>query len=139
MRIRCERCSTVYELDEARLSPQGAAVKCTRCQLVFRAFPPAPAPEAAPSAGTPEPHQDDRTAVFGYAPPASPEPTASFATAAAPEPGPVREGAPRTVRVRSASLEPPARPGRQAWILLLVGAFAVAALLAWLAMRPAGR
>ena len=40
MRIQCERCSTTYELDESRLPPSGAPVQCTRCQHVFRAFPP---------------------------------------------------------------------------------------------------
>jgi predicted Zn finger-like uncharacterized protein len=38
--IRCERCSTLYELDEALLSPAGSQVQCTRCQHVFTAFPP---------------------------------------------------------------------------------------------------
>lgn len=40
MVIRCERCSTLYELDEALLSPAGSQVQCTRCQHVFTAFPP---------------------------------------------------------------------------------------------------
>jgi predicted Zn finger-like uncharacterized protein len=38
--IRCERCSTMYELDEALLSAAGSPVQCTRCQHVFTAFPP---------------------------------------------------------------------------------------------------
>lgn len=40
MVIRCEHCSTLYELDEALLSPSGSQVQCTRCQHVFTAFPP---------------------------------------------------------------------------------------------------
>ncbi|HET7825361.1 MAG TPA: zinc-ribbon domain-containing protein, partial [Anaeromyxobacter sp.] len=40
MVIRCERCSTLYELDEALLAPGGSQVQCTRCQHVFTAFPP---------------------------------------------------------------------------------------------------
>ncbi len=40
MVIRCERCSTMYELDESLLAPAGSEVQCTRCQLVFTAFPP---------------------------------------------------------------------------------------------------
>ncbi len=161
MRIRCERCSTVYELDERRLPPQGAAVKCTRCQLVFRAYPPASPGDAAASSpaavgvdaasgegapasgadggGRADAVQDDRTAVFGYAPGGSPERTASFATAEPPEPGPVRAGAARPPRVRSASVAAPSRPGRQVLLGLLVAAFAAAALLAWLALRAPPR
>ncbi|HEY6101289.1 MAG TPA: zinc-ribbon domain-containing protein, partial [Anaeromyxobacter sp.] len=32
MVIRCERCSILYELDEALLAPGGSQVQCTRCQ-----------------------------------------------------------------------------------------------------------
>jgi predicted Zn finger-like uncharacterized protein len=39
LRIRCERCSTLYELDEALLAPTGSQVQCTKCQEVFTAFP----------------------------------------------------------------------------------------------------
>jgi len=38
--IRCERCSTMYELDESLLAPGGSEVQCTKCQHVFTAFPP---------------------------------------------------------------------------------------------------
>ena len=38
--IRCERCSTLYELDEGLLLPSGSPVQCTRCQHVFTAYPP---------------------------------------------------------------------------------------------------
>lgn len=41
MNIRCERCSTLYELDEALLAPGGSSVQCTRCDHVFTARPPA--------------------------------------------------------------------------------------------------
>jgi predicted Zn finger-like uncharacterized protein len=37
--IRCERCSTLYELDESLLSPSGSQVQCTRCQHLFTAYP----------------------------------------------------------------------------------------------------
>lgn len=65
MLIRCERCSTLYELDEALLSPDGSPVQCTRCQHVFTARPPlAPgrtlvgvpavvAPDPSPAAAAP--------------------------------------------------------------------------------------
>ena len=62
MLIRCERCSTVYELDETLLAPEGAPVQCTRCDNVFVAFPPRAAgrtlvgmPAAQAPAATPAP------------------------------------------------------------------------------------
>ena len=36
MDVRCERCKTLYELDEARVSEAGTAVRCTTCGHVFR-------------------------------------------------------------------------------------------------------
>ena len=36
MDIRCERCGTVYELDEARLSEEETKVRCSVCQHTFR-------------------------------------------------------------------------------------------------------
>jgi predicted Zn finger-like uncharacterized protein len=69
--IRCERCATHYELDEALLADEGSSVQCTRCQHVFKAFPrrataatraatapPAPAaprPRPEPAAARPPP------------------------------------------------------------------------------------
>jgi predicted Zn finger-like uncharacterized protein len=38
--IRCESCSTVYQLDENLLPPSGAPVQCNRCSHVFTAIPP---------------------------------------------------------------------------------------------------
>ena len=38
MDVRCERCSTVYDFDEARIPVEGLAVKCSTCGHVFRAF-----------------------------------------------------------------------------------------------------
>jgi predicted Zn finger-like uncharacterized protein len=73
LRIQCERCETVYELDDARVPAGGAAVQCTRCGHVFRAArgpsdaertlvgypaPPAPGPEPAGAGDA------SRTAVF---------------------------------------------------------------------------
>ncbi len=50
MLIRCDRCSTLYELDEALLSPEGSPVQCTRCDHVFTARPAARhEPEAPPT------------------------------------------------------------------------------------------
>ena len=36
MDVRCEKCQTEYELDEARLKPGGVTVKCTNCGHMFR-------------------------------------------------------------------------------------------------------
>jgi predicted Zn finger-like uncharacterized protein len=44
--IRCEKCSTLYELDDKLLPPQGAPVQCSKCQFVFKAYP-APPPHAS--------------------------------------------------------------------------------------------
>jgi predicted Zn finger-like uncharacterized protein len=36
MDVRCERCKTEYEFDEARITEAGVTVKCTTCGHVFR-------------------------------------------------------------------------------------------------------
>lgn len=36
MDVRCEKCQTEYELDEARLKPGGVTVKCTTCGHMFK-------------------------------------------------------------------------------------------------------
>ncbi|HZJ56082.1 MAG TPA: zinc-ribbon domain-containing protein [Myxococcaceae bacterium] len=36
MDVRCERCKTLYELDDARVSEAGTTVRCTTCSHVFR-------------------------------------------------------------------------------------------------------
>jgi len=36
MDVRCERCKTLYELDDARVSEAGTTVRCTSCGHVFR-------------------------------------------------------------------------------------------------------
>ncbi len=43
MTITCEKCSTRFVLDEARIPAQGARVRCSRCQHRFHVKPP-PAP-----------------------------------------------------------------------------------------------
>ncbi|HET9553993.1 MAG TPA: zinc-ribbon domain-containing protein, partial [Anaeromyxobacteraceae bacterium] len=56
MIIRCESCSTLYELDEKLLSPEGSQVQCTRCHAVFVARrPQAPRPAGQAAASAPEP------------------------------------------------------------------------------------
>src|SRR5512138_3125900 len=86
--IRCERCSTLYDLDEALLAPEGSQVQCTRCQHVFTAHP-------ARSSG--------RTLVgMPAAPDAPAEPVRSSASAAQREP-PARSAAARDASAGSRS------------------------------------
>jgi predicted Zn finger-like uncharacterized protein len=98
--IRCERCSTLYELDETLLSPQGSPVQCTRCQHVFTAYPargtartaggpPAHAPPERPDAPSPPDEAGARRiprpgGPAVYRPPAPAAPAASPAVHRAP-------------------------------------------------------
>jgi predicted Zn finger-like uncharacterized protein len=50
--IRCDKCSTVYELDEKVLPAGGAPVQCSRCQYIFTAFPPRARPPARTDAAS---------------------------------------------------------------------------------------
>ena len=63
MLIRCDKCSTLYELDASLLPLGGAPVQCSKCQYVFTAYrrgtevvvatsPPAAADGAAPAEET---------------------------------------------------------------------------------------
>ncbi len=104
MLIRCDRCSTLYELDEALLAPEGSPVQCTRCDHVFTARPPGTsahseveAPGEARSEGPsapvnePAPRRPEPPRPVGEdddAPDLPPGPAAS------PAPGPARQPAP---------------------------------------------
>jgi predicted Zn finger-like uncharacterized protein len=128
LRIRCDRCATVYELEEKRLPAGGALVKCTRCQHVFRAAPPA---SGVPPAARSVAPSDERTAVFGFSTGASPEQTASYASAPAPAPSPPG-GSSVSQRPRIISASPAAASHRSLWpwvVLALV--LLVAALVAF--------
>ena len=72
MLIRCEKCSTLYELDDKLVPPQGAPVQCSKCQFVFKAYPTPqtvtldqdvaanePAPEGTPPDSPSPPAADD--------------------------------------------------------------------------------
>ena len=39
MIIQCEKCTTIYHLDEALLDPFGSKVRCSRCGHIFRVDP----------------------------------------------------------------------------------------------------
>jgi predicted Zn finger-like uncharacterized protein len=118
--IRCEKCSTLYELDEKLLPPGGAPVQCSKCQYVFHAQAPSPgaaeipAPPAAakaPAAAAPPPPEPPREAA---APPpsadgpvpASPPSAAASRPAPAPTPPPAAEARPEPPR----STPPPGGP-----------------------------
>ena len=36
MDVRCEKCQTVYEFDDARVKEGGVTVKCTQCGHIFK-------------------------------------------------------------------------------------------------------
>lgn len=77
MNIRCERCSTVYELDEALLAPEGSSVQCTRCQHVFTARPPsAPGQTLVGLPAQPAPEDPPAAAVEAARPAPAPAPPA---------------------------------------------------------------
>jgi predicted Zn finger-like uncharacterized protein len=122
--IRCERCSTLYELDEELLSPGGSQVQCTRCGHVFTAHPPSaagpalaglpPQPAAEPPAPEPKPSASPAgpgaAAVAAAAAPAvadaPPEPEPPPPPPPRPEPRTVRTGPPPVYRPSAASVPP---------------------------------
>jgi len=145
VRIQCERCSTVYELDEARLPPGGAAVQCTRCRHVFRAVPPGAAGETLvgqPPAPAPPADTGSRTAVFApppralrsdrppFASPPAATPAGAETSAEEPSAAAHREGDTTLTRQVKAT----GAAGRRAWLgalALLVAMGLAAAGWAW--------
>src|SRR5262245_27596310 len=61
----CPTCAARYRIDTAKLRPEGARLRCSRCETVFRVTPPAP-----PAAAAPAPPAPVRSAL----PPPSPPP-----------------------------------------------------------------
>ena len=60
MDVRCDRCQTEYELDDASVTATGASVQCTTCGHTFVVAPPraggTPGPLSSPgSSGNPTP------------------------------------------------------------------------------------
>jgi len=110
-------------------------VKCTRCQHVFRAAPPA---SDAPAVAPPVAPSEDRTAVFGFSSGATPEHTASYASAPAPAPAaPGGSGSRQRPRPRITSA-PPAAPSHRAiwpWVVLAVVLVAAALAAVWFNSR----
>lgn len=102
MLIRCDHCSTLYELDETLLAPEGSPVQCTRCDHVFTARPPGASAAVADDEGADgtgsEPVPPPRGQRHVPPPPPDedddvPDLPRSSAAAAAP-PGPARQPAP---------------------------------------------
>jgi len=50
----CPKCSARYRIERDRLGPEGARLRCTRCEAIFRVR--APAPEPPPAAAEPRDH-----------------------------------------------------------------------------------
>jgi predicted Zn finger-like uncharacterized protein len=40
MKIHCNFCHSTFQMDTKLVEPDGSLVRCTRCQSVFRAYPP---------------------------------------------------------------------------------------------------
>lgn len=140
MNIRCEKCSTTYELDETLLAPEGSPVQCTKCQHVFTAVPPRTAGRTlvgVPAAPPPQPVAPPRAsepaaAAARQGPPIyRPTPGAASASAAARAPRPRRD----TMGTFEARLKSGAR---LKWLVPLVAAVVAAVAVAgWLLL--AGR
>jgi len=84
----CPKCTARYRVDESRIGPEGAKLRCAKCQALFRVLlPPSAIPSqtlAAPTPAAPEP-----APVIEEAPP---EPTpAPLAEASAAVPDPAAE------------------------------------------------
>ncbi len=79
----CPKCAARYRIDTAKLRPEGARLRCSRCETVFRVQPDA---EEAPA------------------------PIATRAPAVAPRPAPASSPMPRTAASARAPSAPPAEP-----------------------------
>ncbi len=75
MDVRCERCKTEYEFDDARITEAGVAVKCTTCAHVFKVKKKALVVTVPVKPG--ELEQVGATAMAPPAPPAPPVPVPS--------------------------------------------------------------
>jgi predicted Zn finger-like uncharacterized protein len=143
VRIRCERCATIYELDEKRLPPHGALVKCTRCDHVFRAAPPASGAavsQVEERAVEGRPAGDEKTSLFGFSTPGAEDQTASIAGVKPPEPAPprMRDPAPpatSALRQRPAQTSRGEGGMRWPWVLLAAVLAALALAAGWYAVQ----
>lgn len=40
MKIHCDACHTIFRLDNKHVKPEGLLVRCSKCQFIFRVYPP---------------------------------------------------------------------------------------------------
>ena len=103
MDVRCDKCQARYRIDDARVGPNGLAMRCGKCGNTFKvtkesaaaaaaaSAPPPAVSKPAPAAGRPAPAPAENvnaTMVFGQAP---------VAARPAPKPAPVGDGAGSTM------------------------------------------
>ena len=99
MDVRCDKCQARYRIDDARVGPNGLAMRCGKCGNTFKvtkesaaaaSAPPPAASKPAPAAGRPAPAVENvsATMVFGQAP---------VAAKPAPKPAPAADGAGSTM------------------------------------------
>jgi predicted Zn finger-like uncharacterized protein len=55
MIVACPKCSARYRIEKGRLRPEGARLRCSRCEAVFRVRPPDTESASAPPVPQPEP------------------------------------------------------------------------------------
>jgi predicted Zn finger-like uncharacterized protein len=131
MDVRCDKCQARYRIDDARVGPQGLAMRCGKCGNTFRATrevaqPPAAAPTAAkaapipaaPAVAAPGPaaKAPERATVLFAGPPmsaAKPVPSVGAPAAAAPIAAVAPPPAPRAAPQKAApsTSKAAARPG----------------------------
>ena len=87
MFVLCPKCKTKYRVDESKIGPGGAKIKCVKCAVIFRVIKPAAraeAPAAPRTAAAPAP------APAAPRPPAPPRPAAPMPPARFAPPAPAR-------------------------------------------------
>ncbi len=108
MDVRCDKCQARYRIDDARIGPQGLAMRCGKCGNTFRAVREA----AQPAAATPMRPATPVGATVMFAAPAVPsvaaKPMAGAAAPVAAAAGPIAQAAP------PASVRPTQPPQRAA-------------------------
>ena len=82
MIVPCQKCQTKFKLDDSKIPPEGAWVRCSKCGEVFQVEPPGtPEPPAPPEAPSAEglPPEDDLGLDLGLEDESGPEDSAALA------------------------------------------------------------